>query len=241
MKTIGLILAAGNQNRFNSDIPKALVKYKDWTVLDENINNMKEYVDKIYVICSNNNITYFNDRKYPNKVKLINISSGLGCGHGVMKALQEIKKYEKDFNAILIWGDSLQEKETIKTCISNYKKSFIVPVVLEHKPYVQFKIDNVNTILSVNFSKFNDEIDDYGYHDLSIFMFSSKDILEKLNVMHTKYWNKDKKIYNTNSKELTFLNLFNEFKYFGKVIIMDNIKAKSYNTLEEYWRFLGEK
>ena len=91
----GLIIAAGNQTRFNYDIPKALVKINDVNLLDLNINYMKSYVDKIYVVCSFNNDKYFS-----NDINKIVIESGKGCGDAVMKALS---KLHKDSYSIIKW------------------------------------------------------------------------------------------------------------------------------------------
>ena len=46
----GLIIAAGKQSRFESDIPKALVPYKGRRLLDINVDIMKSVCDVVYVV-----------------------------------------------------------------------------------------------------------------------------------------------------------------------------------------------
>jgi len=226
-KKIGLILAAGRQTRFNSETPKALVKYGESTALEHNIGVLKPNVDEIYVVCSTYNYDLFKQYGSDNII-VKSIDGGLGCGHGVMKALELIKGYA---DIVLIWGDSIQNEQVVSKLVNVYRGYFLVPVVEENKPYVQFKESN-KFITKVSFSKFNDKIDDIGYHDLSIFAFDKELVLKKLKEMHKKYW-KDEE-YNTRSKELVFLDLFNENKRFGKILKFKDIEDRSFNTVEEY-------
>ena len=49
--TFGIILAAGKQTRFKSEIPKCIWPYDHMkTILEKNIEVMEDYVDKIYVV-----------------------------------------------------------------------------------------------------------------------------------------------------------------------------------------------
>lgn len=235
-KKIGIILAAGKQTRFESDIPKALVQYKDHTVLEHNIELLKSNVDKILVICSEWNYEQFKKLNIENEnLELISINSGFGCGHGVMESLKLIKEYA---DIILIWGDSIQNKFVIDELVCKYRGYVLVPVVIEKKPYVQFKTDK-GFITHVSFSKYNQHIDDIGYHDLSIFMFDKDFVYKKLIKMHKKYWKDDE--YKTKSKELVFLELFNENKKFGKILKINNIQSMAFNTVEEYNRIIESK
>lgn len=91
----GLIISAGNQSRFKSTTPKALVNLGDFNLLDINISEMKPYVDKIYIVCSYNNEFYFSN--YKNRIV---IESGKGCGDAVMQALAML---HKDSYSIIKW------------------------------------------------------------------------------------------------------------------------------------------
>lgn len=197
------------------------------TVLEHNISVLKDSVDKIYVICSHENIDLF--RKYETESVIVkSIDSGLGCGHGVMKSLELIDGYN---DILLVWGDSVQNKNVIERLVKSYRGYFLVPVTVEDHPYVQFN-ENKGFITKVSFSKFNDKIDDEGFHDLSVFLFDKHLVLKKLKEMHKKYWKNN--AYATKTNELTFLNLFNENKNFGKILKMNDIRDKSFNTIEEY-------
>ena len=50
MRTYGLIIAAGNQTRFDSVTPKALVEYNGRKLLDINIEVMNHFCDKVYPV-----------------------------------------------------------------------------------------------------------------------------------------------------------------------------------------------
>lgn len=235
-KKIGLILAAGKQTRFKSDIPKALSLYENKTVLEHNISVIDKYVDEVYVVCSNWNLDKFKELGIENdRVKILSIDSGLGCGHGVMLSLKLIKEYS---DILLLWGDSIQDDIVISRLVDSYRGYFLVPVVMEEKPYVQFKAGERHFIHNVFFSKYNHNIDEFGYHDLSVFMFDKELIYKKLYKMHIKGWTGES--YNTKSGELIFLEMFNENKNLGKILKMNNVKAKSFNTLEEFDEIVKE-
>lgn len=235
-KKIGIILAAGKQTRFNSDIPKALNLYDNKTVLEHNISILEKYVDEIYVICSDWSIDKFKALNIENdKINVVSIDSGHGCGDGVMKSLKLIKEYA---DILLLWGDSIQDDLVVSRLVDSYRGYCLVPVVMEEKPYVQFKAGEKHFIHNVLFSKYNHKIDDEGYHDLSIFMFDKELIYKKLYTMHKKYWNGES--YKTKSGELVFLDIFNENKNLGKILKMSNVKAKSFNTLEEFNKIVKE-
>ena len=72
----GLIIAAGNQTRFKSDIPKALVMYNGKRLLDRNIEVMEKFCDDIRVVVSTEMQNKFTG------YKCIVIDSGKGCGDG---------------------------------------------------------------------------------------------------------------------------------------------------------------
>ena len=153
----GLIIAAGNQTRFKTDIPKAIMPINNTTLLDINIKSMSKYTDKIYVVCSYNNKNYFDN------YNTIVINSGKGCGDAVLKALENLSN---DNDCYIKWGDSLHLDDIYNNM--NINSKMIIPVRYEKNPYVQIIANKNNKIEKVLFSKYGENITD-GYHDLSIF------------------------------------------------------------------------
>jgi NDP-sugar pyrophosphorylase family protein len=249
--TVGIILAAGNQKRFLSDIPKPLVSLVDETILEMNIKAMRHYVDYIFVVV--NPFTQFLYKQVIDKyldVELLPIFSGLGCGHAALSALERIRDYP---SAIMIWGDSIQNQfEIYDELVSrNPFGKMYIPVVEELDPYTNFIFDHGSGIHTVEFKKRGQvSPESLGWHDLSIFYFDTGLARVLLLKLHEKYWNEERQDYDMiHGRELTFLDIFNtELSFygrtdFGKVIKMDGVKSQSFNTIEEFeiiWREFNE-
>lgn len=238
----GIILAAGKQTRFKSNIPKALYPYKDSTVLQHNIEIMENYVDKIFVVTSFDNREFFENLEICKKCEIHSIHSGFGCGDAVYKSLTELTEINAEDDVILIWGDSIQQHHTYEQMIAEYNYDFVVPVVLEPKPYVEFdvfdsgKLSNIGKIASVRFSKYNDNISDNGYHDLSIFMFEKEKCLFGLQKLR-HIWKTEESYKEKRNGEMIFLDIFNwaDYSVFtAQTVDIFDIEDKSFNTLEEY-------
>lgn len=229
-----IILTAGKQTRFKSHIPKALYPYKDSTILEHNINELKQYVDKIFVVTSFDNKQYFENLKFDDMVEVFSIHSGFGCGDAVYKSLYEIKKIKSSDDVVLIWGDSIQNRSVIKELIKNYNDRFVIPVVKEESPYVEFVVSN-KIVKHVSFSKYKEKINKNSYHDLSIFMFKKIVALNALTELVDKTFDDGKYQYRNN--EMLFLDIFNfvdENNPNAEILELDKIIDKSFNTLEEY-------
>lgn len=225
--TIGLIIAAGNQSRFDSDTPKALVPINNTTLLDLNIKYMKKYCDKVYVVCS------YKNKKYFKKYNTMTIKSGYGCGDAVLKALN---KLDGKYSCIIKWGDSYHDNTVYKKIL--YTDEITIPVRYEDKPYVQIKTNGHNTIKSVSFSKYNDKITS-GYHDLSIFYGNINYIRNYLQLFANKILVNNEYKHKHNN-ELQFLDVFNETDIKGNIQILDDINDYSFNTIEELNKIEGE-
>ena len=65
-------------------------------------------------------------------------------------------------------------------------------------------------------------------------MFNKNDMLKKLSEMHNNLWNKEENRYNNEINELVFLDVFNNYRNYGKILILCDIFAKSFNTIEEF-------
>lgn len=229
------IIAAGNQTRFKSNIPKALVKVKGRTLLDWNIEALSQVcnLSNIYVVCSHQNESYFKKVKCN---KLV-IDSGKGCGDAVLQALRAVKFHKGD-TCFIQWGDSLQDPDLIRDITYHYTNKIVIPVVKEKKPYVQIKPSKGNKI-KVLFSKYKDPITE-GYHDLSLFYGDAiqlRDYLEKF----AKKITKKGEYKHKHGNELTFLDVFNETSIKGEVFEVKK-NSISFNTVEELnqLRFQGK-
>ena len=219
----GFIIAAGNQKRFKSDIPKALYKIAGISLLDRNIENLNQYCDKVFVVVSKLNYNYFKN------YNCIIIDSGHGCGDAVFHCLEQLSFNEED-TCFIVWGDSLSSKYTIKHCIENYSGQVVIPCVYEEDPYVS--ISQVGDTVSVLFSKYGEKTKN-GYHDLSIFYGNCKVLFENLQ-KHYNIVTSSGDYIHKHGNEMQFLDIFNDLKVPAK-IITEYVKSLSFNTLEEYY------
>lgn len=242
MKNIAIILCAGNQTRFNSDIPKPLVEYKGTTLLEYNINQVKDLVDYIFIVTSKEKYSYF-EKFNTDQVKVFSIKSGIGSGDGIYHALEIINDFpnlnNEDAKTLLMWGDSIQNTEILSQTLNSINESYIsLPVYLENKPYVEFKLDQMLYVLDICYSKNGDKISDRGFHDYCLFGFHKNFCFNLLNNYVIKYYNKVENNYNTKNKEFEFLSVMTEYKKSAKIFQIFNVKNNSFNTIEESQQIL---
>lgn len=222
---IGLIIAAGKQKRFNSNIPKALVEYEGEILVNRNINILNNYCDKTYVVVSNNNYSLF--KEYIDEDNLLNIGeSGKGSGDAIYEALKQLKLIDEDI--LICWGDTILNSELFKNIPENRDKYKVyIPATIEDSPYVQLK-DN-----KVLFKKYNDNIT-RGYHDSSIFIGNASIIYIYCIIFRVKYLNSNLEYNHKHGNEFEFLDIFNDTTLDYQVVEIekedDNL---SFNTLEE--------
>lgn len=229
----GFIIAAGNQTRFNSSVPKALSKVGDVSCLDININNLGYLCDTVFVVCSEENEEYFK-----NYDRII-VSSGLGCGDAVFQALKHFNVKYND-TCFIQWGDCISEFELYKKtkkCYDFYKNHFdvIVPCEFCKDPYVRIFTADEDSRVGVEFSKFG-EVRSSGFHDLSVFYGNMQAIKFGCDAFYGKYFDsKMNKYEHKHGNEFNFLDMLNE-GYATSTIYFTENKYKSYafNTIEEY-------
>lgn len=220
----GLIISAGKQTRFNTDTPKALMPYKNTTLLDTNIANLQTVCDEVIVVCSFENAHWFEN--YPT----VAIQSGKGCGHAVMRAL-ECLELEDDDTVFVQWGDSLQTTEIYQQMIDNYNESWIIPCTVEDNPYVQI-VERSEDSVSVLFSKYNEQTT-RGFHDLSVFYGNAVEMRSALEEMDSLI-NVSGQYVHKHGNELVFLDVFNETSIPVQIISIAHPKTFAFNTLEEF-------
>ena len=242
MRFPGIILAAGRQTRFQEDLPKCLLQYDDdLTILEKNIDVLSRYCDGVCVVV-NKNIN--NDELISvahlgfNRVHIIKIESGLGTGHAVYETLKQIQNNEYKQTVVLTWADSIQDQTSvIDATINNYNGKCTVPLKFEDKCYMKFLTSSItNNIIKVYRPQGGLHLQ-FGLHDFSLFRFDMAYIYVLLDLYHEKYFNGFD--YNTKSRDMNFIDLFNEFglSNFANAVIIDDPKISSinaFNTIEEY-------
>ena len=222
----GLILSAGNESRFNADYPKALSTIQGKVMLDINIQHMEEVCDKVYVVCSTTNYHLFE------KYSSIIIKSGKGCGDAVLKALCELPLRDDD-TVLIQWGDSLtQTSNILKLMCAEYEGRLVIPIAEEDTPYVQIIPAEDKYHAKVLFSKYGENIDIKGYHDMSVFYGDAKTLLFYLEKFASKY-ETDVGYDHPHGNELQFLDLLNETEIEVKLVDLNCITI-AFNTIEEY-------
>jgi bifunctional N-acetylglucosamine-1-phosphate-uridyltransferase/glucosamine-1-phosphate-acetyltransferase GlmU-like protein len=207
------IIAAGNSKRMGG-IPKALSFVDGIPNLENTIKKSHIFFDKIFVFCNSTHKEDFEhvikntEKKYgldANKINLIVIVSGRGCGHAVLESMSQLISYRLS-ELYICWGDVFFENDDIfEELISKKIDRFplIMPVVYENNPYVWMEHDN-SKIICANFSK-RGEITEAGLHDQSLFKI---DFFRIFNALATMDSCLDKKgIYNNQNKEMIFLDV----------------------------------
>lgn len=124
-----VILAAGKSTRtypLTLTKPKPLLKVANKTILEYNIEAIKDIVEDIIIIVGykKNMIKKFIQKKYPRlKIKLIEQKQQLGTGHAVSILKRHIKG-----RFILLMGDNIHSKQDVNK-VSKYQYSILVKKV----------------------------------------------------------------------------------------------------------------
>lgn len=221
----GLIICAGKQSRFKSDIPKALVEFNGKSLLDVNISNMSPFCDEIHVVCS-----YENEHFFTCKNKIV-ISSGKGSGDAVWQALEHLNVKDGD-SCYIMWGDSLQKAALFEQLKLKYNGETIIPCRFEENPYVQV-IQKEENKLEIRFSKFKETIT-AGYHDLSLFYCNALELLSKLREFRSKILDDNGNYVHKHGNEMEFLDVFNETDLPATILDVKNYDDFAFNTIEQF-------
>lgn len=220
----GLIIAAGNQTRFKSDIPKSLWPLKNgFNSMDINTQNLSILCNKVFSVVSNKNKEFFTD------YNCITIESGLGCGDAIFKALDSLDLKDDD-TVIIQWGDVLHVFNTIFRFLyrCDDKKTDVLNIAVEKEknPYVAIF---PNKVL---FSKYGETVEE-GFHDLSLFYGNAKYILNLCKEFRNNFFNGQ--TYNhIHGNEFNFLDVINDIKMNLNIVELHNVKYVDYNTIEEF-------
>ena len=224
----GLIIAAGKQSRFKSDVPKALMKFNDKTIVEHNIDILNKYCDNVFIVCSLENNSYFN--QFENKII---IESGKGSGDAIFRAIKTLN-FSSDDSCIITWGDAILNEKLVDYSINRFKGYYCtIPCTFEKHPYVELGHTIYNKKF-VKFSKYGDNIG-AGYHDQCLFICNLDELNKYLTKFYEKFYNeKEQKYYHKHGNEFEFLDVFNDTMYkFIIVEVNSSLRTKTFNTLEE--------
>lgn len=242
--TYTMILAAGKQTRFESDIPKCLYPYKGdprYTILEKNIETAHAYGTQVMVVVNieNDNSKIYDIVNRINKkntymlgvgLYVIEIKSGKGTGHAIYETLKNLIINNND-KCFLMWGDSIQDKlDLYVECYQGYNGIMTVPLRKEEKCYMKFDVDE-DTYLITGAHKPIEPI--LGYHDYSFFLFNMSHMFNMLSVYVSM---STSTIYNNIQlqPEIDFIQLFNFCPNVFNVILPEFSSINAFNTIEEY-------
>jgi len=205
-KKILLIIAAGNASRMGY-LPKAASIINGKSNLTHTCEKAYDIFDKIIVFSNHKNHWLYTRILEPlkEKVEVVAIMSGMGCGDAVLKAFEYVGTVNasRQWEYTLCWGDThFPNNQLLKevAALSTTDSDLIVPVMQETDPYVWFDINKLDIIRAM-FSK-RGEKRKVGFHDQSIFRVSFN-LVYKLLAMKDVYWRKDRYQYD----ELIFLDV----------------------------------
>lgn len=227
--TYGIIVCAGNQSRFKSATPKALVEVNGKSLLQYNISALAPFCDEVIVVCSTNNHQHFTKNHLGSASKMV-ILSGKGSGDAVWQALNNLP-IKSDDTCFILWGDCLQKSATYARLQNAYQGTNLIPCVREASPYVQI-CEKSSGGVSAKFSKFNEPITN-GFHDLSTFYCNALDLKTHLNQFHDQIADKAGNYTHKHNNEMEFLDVFNDTNIKAQILEFENYQEFSFNTLEQ--------
>lgn len=226
----GFIVCAGNQSRFKSDTPKALVDIKGKTLLNRNIAAMSPYCDRIFVVCSILNESKFIEKTFLPGEKMV-IESGKGSGDAVWQALENLNIKEGD-TCYVQWGDSMQRGNIYQLLKDSYKGKTLIPCTLEENPDYEVFPDGAGGV-RVNFSEFNEPVNKPGYQGFSLYYCDAYTLKFCLREFHNAIMTEDEEYNHKHDNEMVFLDVFNETKLPAEVLEVRGYKEFYFKTLEQ--------
>lgn len=229
---ICLIIAAGKQRRFASEIPKALSKLPDGTILAKRNFDLLSTVGDTYIVVNSLNHRYFSEVFDESDILDIG-ESGLGSGDAIYKAISMLDTNDEVVS--ICWGDVILTNDHIDFLASNRNECYglFIPTRNEFKPYVSLDRDGAH------FSKYGDDIPEYGDHDLSIFISNISALKQFCKKFIDKYFN-GTDYDHVHGREFEFLDLLNENDHINYKLFQTNIKDYSFNTINEFEKLKEE-
>lgn len=232
MDNILLFLCSGTSSRFNGKT-KALAKLTNKSIIEFNIEHLKDLYDTVYVVANENNVSEF--EQYNLDANLLKIKTGNGDADSLLNTLDELHKIENFGNCYvtLCWGDTVfYRTDVFEKLIKDNSRKLQIACALDNDPYAYFDFitdsGNINNarILKSHFK--TEKSVSVGLHDKSAFRIH-------LNILYRnlKYF-KDQH-FKYNNDELKFLKFIDYYSDTLDIrcVLCDSDTSMSFNTPEE--------
>lgn len=223
-----IIIAAGDASRMGYS-PKAAALVNNKPNLLNTVEKAESYFNRI-IVFSNEKYEELYKNIVGNLAEVLVIKSGRGCGHAVMKSIDNLPSSDREI--VMCWGDVYVNDGLIFEEILNYDMEYsplLIPVQLEKNPYVWFK--NTEMIASCAMFSKKGEVIDEGYHDQSIFRFNSNFIGDSLHTMDMVL-NRDGLYSNGEMRFLDIVHFFYNMDHSAR-LYETKYPTLSYNTETE--------
>lgn len=230
-----MIYSAGSNARFGGQIKSLSPINFTLSVLQHNVYLALDHVSHVFIVIQKGDRQWYPDFNHP-KVEYLEIESGLGSGHAVLKSLEICPIRHEE--VCVMWGDSiLADAEILKELKTSDKdENFVFPVFWTRDPYVEFKTFVVGhsevRAQSVCYSRLG-QTSDAGYTDRCVFKADFEHLYSALLAIHTAYWNGDH--YETPTNDLEFLSVVNYLYNIGyaATVYATQHQVFSFNTQQE--------
>lgn len=249
-----IVVAAGKGSRMASHLPKSLIKLDDsTTVAMRLVEQTKSKFDNIYIVASREKLFEWHafkqecEKRDIRNVVILYINSGLGTGHALIQACKQLKSSHftdiSERNVVVCWGDViLPNSEIIDELLKKIEFDMVlsnsqtlhgyVPVKMEANPYVTVLTDHNGHATGVDSSKLG-EVHMNGFHDMSIFAYSGKTMVDALTSLHCAYWKNGSYITPDGELHLTQTFHYLHNRGMGMRVYETLSDTYSFNTQEE--------
>ena len=221
------ISVGGINSRMKINGPKCLFEYKGKIILEEILQKIEKYANNIYVCANVKYESFF--KEFEKKIECQNVkflymnSLDENQDHpkGNGETIYQLLKKENITNKLFVlWGDIIVNNNLIFEEMYNldYDCDLLIPTIYEQDPYAYLNINEENKVINFGYKKYKPI--DYGYHDQCIFLFDTKILLNKLEIIRDKEYNE--------------LNLLDVVEYFNNIKYYEtNYGVMSFNNIAE--------
>ena len=232
MKNILLFLCSGTSSRFNGKT-KALAKLTDKSIIEFNIEHLKDLYDTVYVVANENNVSEF--EKYNLDANILKIKTGNGDADSLLNALDELRKIEdfENCSVTLCWGDTVfYRTDVFEKLIRDNSRKLQIACALDNDPYAYFDFitdsGNINNsrILKSHFK--TEKSVNIGLHDKSAFRIPLDLLYKNLKYFKEQHF----KYSNDELKFLKFIDYYSDILDI-RCVLCDSDTSASFNTPKE--------
>ncbi len=233
-----IILASGKSSRFGG-FPKAFCQIGNKYIVQNTIDRACNFYKKIYLVLNREIYPAYYDKL--TGCTVIEIETGIGDAHSLLRALHKIEEAEKDVKYVTVcWGDTYFYEGYIFEKVLNLSQMFtnnagFVVCSNDIRPYAWFETRE-DMIVKSHFANEEKEILQ-GIHDQSLFLFDIDIIVRQLE-QYKEFLNIKEDMKDGGRAEMKLLNAFTFFYEHGLAPIRFKIVpsglTKSFNTIEEF-------